>query len=732
MIQIVNSGFLNNKYGVTFYKYPASGYSYESSSFINLTDFNTDIDYPLELGTFTHVKMSEINLVRINYCTFKNESKFDYIGSGIESFNSRLMLDGECASGTPCTTWNYSFFTNLEYGVHATSSLPVNYIDIQHSRFEDNSFGVYLGGENNSKVIFNEFNFPDVDNIQVGLYLDNSTGFSIEENQFQTVAKPGPKAGIGIIAHDCGEDYNVVYRNSFDNVEIGIQAQNSNRGQNQGTGLKFECNDFSTCERDIHVIAETPSSVVYGVSVWQGAPTPDDTKLPAGNIFSDNQIGEPDREFGNLNYNTVQYFHHKENANYDLIPDKNNNVNNQEQDLVDFDPDFSCPSNYLQSSGGGERQMLILETSQNESSADSVSNILSELVDGGNTAVLEQEVYTSMPPDAYNLYQSLITKSPYLSDSVLMAAIEKENVLNNVLIKEVLVANPQSAKSEMVLQSIEEKAQPLSGEMLAEVLLGKYIVAAKEKLEAQRSEYSMRRSSALSKLKQSYLADTNNINFIDSLLIVIADEKDLRERYEKVYFLLENNINDALIALNDIQSSVTLNENQEEEYEKIAEFISFHAGLVQSDSTYPELNETQKEFLFELATLKEYRAGVFARNILIHRNDIEYHPPVLNPEGGLKSTPQNNYDKIKNSFSRIKIYPNPANNYIMGELLIANVSGSTLNFYDSQGKMILTEHIEPRKQSFVVSTKRLATGTYIMNLIHNNEVIDSEKINIVK
>ena len=195
---------------------------------------------------------------------------------------------------------------------------------------------------------------------------------------------------------------------------------------------------------------------------------------------------------------------------------------------------------------------------------------------------------------------------------------------------------------------------------------------------------------------------------------------------------MENNINGALIALNDIQSSVTLNENQEEEYEKIAEFISFYAGLVQSDSTYLELNETQKEFLFELATLKKYRAGVFARNILIHRNDIEYHPPVLNPEGGLKSTPQNNYDKIKNSFSRIKIYPNPANNYIMGELLMANVSGSTLNFYDSQGKMILTEHIEPRKQSFVVSTKRLATGTYIMNLLHNNEVIDSEKINIVK
>ena len=50
-------------------------------------------------------------------------------------------------------------------------------------------------------------------------------------------------------------------------------------------------------------------------------------------------------------------------------------------------------------------------------------------VDGGNTEGLLQKVKYAYPWDTYQLYANLISKSPYLSDSVLLATIYQTNVL---------------------------------------------------------------------------------------------------------------------------------------------------------------------------------------------------------------------------------------------------------------------------------------------------------------
>lgn len=65
--------------------------------------------------------------------------------------------------------------------------------------------------------------------------------------------------------------------------------------------------------------------------------------------------------------------------------------------------------------------------------------------------------------------QELLDASPYLSDTVMISAAEKESVLPNSIITEVLIANPQSTKSDKVLDKLDERVEPPSGNQITKI-----------------------------------------------------------------------------------------------------------------------------------------------------------------------------------------------------------------------------------------------------------------------
>ncbi|MEZ5195262.1 MAG: hypothetical protein R2764_02305 [Bacteroidales bacterium] len=83
-----------------------------------------------------------------------------------------------------------------------------------------------------------------------------------------------------------------------------------------------------------------------------------------------------------------------------------------------------------------------------EQKIDSTENILAVLIDGGDTETTQTDVNNSIPPETMQVYTDLMGKSPYLSDTVVSTAIEKEDVLPGVMIRDIMVANPNTAKSE--------------------------------------------------------------------------------------------------------------------------------------------------------------------------------------------------------------------------------------------------------------------------------------------
>lgn len=122
-------------------------------------------------------------------------------------------------------------------------------------------------------------------------------------------------------------------------------------------------------------------------------------------------------------------------------------------------------------------------------SIDTTNQVLAELTDGGDTDALIFDISMSDPDDALELSNQLIDNSPYLSDTVMIDAVNKENVLQSAMITDILVANPQSAKSDRVMQEVYNRNNPLTNHQLNMINQGWFIQGAKEKLESKLSVF---------------------------------------------------------------------------------------------------------------------------------------------------------------------------------------------------------------------------------------------------
>ena len=149
-------------------------------------------------------------------------------------------------------------------------------VTLNQVQFSNNVTGVRINGNNFATVTRNDFNLqnrPSNSN-NIGLYLNNCSGYQVEGNRFHRASLPHQLISTGIRVHNSGTSDNNIYRNIFDTLSYGIYVSGTNG--NSAGGLQMLCGDFSGNSTDIYLSAGKTA-----VSPSQGS-----LQSSAGNTFN--------------------------------------------------------------------------------------------------------------------------------------------------------------------------------------------------------------------------------------------------------------------------------------------------------------------------------------------------------------------------------------------------------------------------------------------------------------
>ena len=292
VVQASSSTFRNNRRAVEF-----NSYAYSSnpelipnyiSSFNQCTFTVNDQNlFAANDTVFTeHVKLWEVRGVPFRGCGFYDSTSTPVSGRrGVFTEDAGIILDTYCDfaySGCECPESHstYSSFFGFTTGVEVNTTGFQFPVTVNQVRFSNNCTGVRVNGNLFATVtrnIFNLNNSPLTTIYSVGLDLNNSTGYSVEENTFHKDYNYSTAIAQGIKVRNSTTASNKVYRNSFQGLDYGIYVSGTNGDYLKG--LQILCNNFSGNGTDIYI---APRSTV--------SPNQGNANSSAGNTF-DKKVG---------------------------------------------------------------------------------------------------------------------------------------------------------------------------------------------------------------------------------------------------------------------------------------------------------------------------------------------------------------------------------------------------------------------------------------------------------
>ncbi|PIQ35077.1 MAG: hypothetical protein COW63_02250, partial [Bacteroidetes bacterium CG18_big_fil_WC_8_21_14_2_50_41_14] len=755
IVSIKDGSIENCTNGVVFYPYE-NFYPDKSSPRPNWSRFYqahfvNDLVYPEAQIFFNGVAG-----IMIYGSDFENKlpvSTFQKTTRAINSYNSGFSVLQITLPPYPGSGVIQSTFKGFDQGIYALSGRLAEYLSIRSSVFEDNKRSIYLSSIETSVIIQNEFmvrdNYSkyDDDTPLVGLYLDNqSSNFTIEENRFYSnlpYATLQSRKCVGIVVNNSGQQPNELYNNGFDKLTVGVEAIGENRDA-VGAGLCIKCNDFADCVTDIYVVPDENPSNYQGIALKQGdiAPEPlpgtePDPTISAGNTFSanfDNTINYFNEEDC---YPIIYTFHGNNNTPFKIEPYPiypplpSTHINLSPDAYVTFDSkNDACPS----SIGGSINTTLEKVELENEIIiAESYVDTLNMLVDGGDTESLNWDVQMSFPGEALEIRQLLLNESPYLSDTVLKSAIDKENVLPNAMIRDVLTANPQSAKSPEVLQTINGRINPMPDYMMDEIMQGATVYGCKELVEQQLALHKTKRDKSLTKLLRHYRSDTlDQAASTDSIIVLLQSQLHPESHYElAMLYVNRNDSINTFTTLENINTNCDLTQKQMMVHELYADLLAIQWLMKKTNALLPD--SLQIFELLNIASSLKTKPGTYALNMLIRAGALFYEEPIyFPPTFKVKPIWNLNGKKENKKPSFLKIFPNPAASYFTAEYLLqGDITHAFVTLCDMEGKILKKIDLPNKQSQIIVPTDGCSSGTYVLKLIGNGKVIESKKVIIV-
>lgn len=723
-----DADFINNIVAVEFLPY-----SFKNYSNFNRCDFLTNsVLYEGKYPDY-FVKLNGVSNITFKGCKFTNtylSNNFTQWGNGIYAYNADVLIDQICDDIViPCSKYRRSTFEGLYRGVYSLGAIQQRNTVVDNSVFKNTVRGMYFSNVDFANIKRNDFEIlGEVSGLNpggYGLYMDASTAFAIEENNFYCPLTA--RKGIGLVINEAGPDNNEVYNNLFQNLEYGSIAQGYNK-QSGGSidGLCYKCNDFINNGTDIRISPRNSFQVTAmdGIAYHQGANIPGNNLAPAGNTFTTTSNL---KDISNVCNWIIYYRHHYGPAS--LLPNPADLTTNYQVFGTTYTKTGSCPSR-IGTGTGKEEIKLAMEGS--EALAEEAQAGLDAIVDGGSTTELHQVVISSTPDEGLALRNQLVTDSPYLSDTILKTSIIKEEVLNNAMLRDVLVSNPQAAKSAQMVEMLDNRMVPMTDEMKNEVLAGQLITSAKENLEATLSSYKHDVWVKFSTLCNLYANDTLHTWQSDTIGLLLVGANTPGTRYQLAFWqLFKGNPSAAQQVINNIPSEFTLDASEQSLHTRYSTLLNELIEFENNQAIVLEPGAAIYEVLLQLSTSGEDKPAALSRNILLSENLISYEEPIK-IDDGLKSMPIYKPELKAVQSQKFRVFPNPANTFITVSWNVPGQETNILMIHDANGRQVLTRPLQGQHNEAIIDISGFVNGNYAVILSQGGKTIAAETLVIAR
>lgn len=459
IIQATETQFINCRIAARFMKYQNTmnlnpNFKARDASYFRLCNFFIDdqiLDDPNQMPPRPRVTLWGTDRVRFEGCNFENIQNVDASEKRVQaiySHDANYIVREHCSTalvGQPCqeqylTPSNFSGWHTAIKALETTSGRPIL---VRGSEFEKNMIGVEIDGTDYSQIYRNKFEvgghpFPDwaeepyYNSLNhLGIYSNSTLHFTIEQNEVKKQAG-AMHEGHGVLVYNSRGAENQIYNNEFENLRTGVDALQINRnttfegGVSGGAaGLQFLCNQNSGNEVDFEISRSgLPNEFEFeeaGVRREHGSDSPD---FPAENTFSAPNSNPARYTHFDVNSDqTYRYFFHNNSPNpAEITPGAFANP------IMQVDPTNNCPLNFT-TPGGIKYEVLV----ERRDDFEGLRYTYDQIIDQGNTQGTITEIELTWPEQAWALRDELMLRSPYNSEEVLMAAIQK-NIMPHAML----------------------------------------------------------------------------------------------------------------------------------------------------------------------------------------------------------------------------------------------------------------------------------------------------------
>lgn len=753
-IQATDATFRNCRRSVEFMAYqnylPGNPNSLRGNiSRFTRCHFVVDDDYRGGDDFYAHASLWKVDGIDFVGCKFENlQTTIDesaYLGAGIVSIDAAYRVIPDCdilvQGACPPQHTVRTVFRGLDHGIRAGNSSTSRRFVVDRADFHANIAGVYANGVpgyqvKNCRFFMGERSIPLThpheqhwSGYHRGIFSTESWAFLVDDNELAQDGDNGLTEGI-VIGYS--RDHNdVVFRNKAIGLARGYIGEGVCADLTpSGTpirGLWFLCNENDGNSRDFwsRKIDNAWDEGSHIIRTNQGV-----SKRPADNTFDQNAANGPSSDFHvTTTFSPIGYWH-RNTGNYipvyhstGLFPA-----------VVTHIPANNCAGKIVgvpHEPPSGMPPGPLMETMLERKGAYADTRYLYEqLIDGGNTDAVLEEIQESWPQDAWTLRGYLLDRSPYLSTASLRQMVQR-GIMPDAMVTEILVANPEATRQDGFLRWLQEE----SGHALPEYLLGMVVASwdqrtYRDALENEMALHHGEMTQAANALLHHYRSDTAQVP-LDSVRWVWRQLRTPAARFgEALAWLEEDRFDSAATAIAWIPEEHRLGADGLAEVQRMQDWIGFLQGVHGSGRTTLQLDSAEVQQLVALAGAAYDRPAAFISNLLCFGYAICRPPMTGGDDGAPKSLPRTELPAAGRLVQALlAIHPNPADAWVAFDYdLLVPPDDAVLVVRDVTGREVYRKALHEARQQVMWDTRMMAPGTYTASLINGKQLLRSEKI----